>query len=162
VAHRQHYPKCHHKVDLLNSSFVRFSFLSFFGLNSLISVDSATPYVVIHPLKFRLLDTESIVSFGGLPNFAGISHSQIIQPSFFNGCIRNILLNPANQVAFLTVFGASTLFSVSTAGTCDPAVRCASTPCQNNGQCIENFDNVTCICQGIYTGPTCAAGKLTQ
>ena len=36
--------------------------------------------------------------------------------------------------------------------------ECASTPCQNGGECIDGVNSVTCKCAEYYTGPRCETG----
>ena len=38
--------------------------------------------------------------------------------------------------------------------------ECASTPCQNDGTCVDGFDGHTCLCITGYTGDVCETSEL--
>ena len=40
--------------------------------------------------------------------------------------------------------------------------ECASTPCQNNGTCVDGFDGYTCLCMAGYTGDVCETSELAS
>ena len=40
--------------------------------------------------------------------------------------------------------------------------ECVSTPCQNNGTCIDGIDGYACFCMAGYTGDACEIGELTS
>ena len=37
--------------------------------------------------------------------------------------------------------------------------ECSSTPCQNDGTCIDGIDDYTCVCTRRYTGAVCETRK---
>ena len=40
--------------------------------------------------------------------------------------------------------------------------ECASTPCQNNGTCIDGLDRHACLCLAGYTGVVCESCDLSS
>jgi len=37
---------------------------------------------------------------------------------------------------------------------------CASTPCQNSGNCVNQVNGYSCTCVAGYTGPMCQIGMF--
>ena len=37
--------------------------------------------------------------------------------------------------------------------------ECESSPCKNNGSCVDGIGSYTCVCSQGYTGEECEIGK---
>ena len=57
-------------------------------------------------------------------------------------------------VAFKNVLYLVTIFFINS-----DIDECASSPCQNNGTCIDGFDGHACLCLAGYTGNVCEIGE---
>ena len=40
--------------------------------------------------------------------------------------------------------------------------ECASSPCQNGGDCTDGVNGYTCVCVGGYTGNNCETSRSTD
>lgn len=73
------------------------------------------------------------------------------------GCIRALLLN--GKMVDLKQFGERGMYGISSG--C--VGRCESSPCLNNGTCIERYDGYNCDCRwSAFKGPICADGMLIK
>lgn len=71
------------------------------------------------------------------------------------GCIRALLLN--GKMVDLKQHAERGMYGISSG--C--VGRCESSPCLNNGTCIERYDGYGCDCRwSAFKGPICADGKL--
>lgn len=70
------------------------------------------------------------------------------------GCIRALLLN--GKMVDLKQYAQRGLYGISSG--C--VGRCESSPCLNNGTCIERYDSYNCDCRwSAFKGPICADGN---
>ena len=128
---------------------------------STIFIDGGAGTQLSIPPRYTSLDTPKAVYFGGVPdNFNGVDGSQIISLTYFEGCIRNMQVNPVLSLSYLNISTAIAANNVQTDGACNPGVSCASSPCANGGQCVQLFDSVSCKCTGVYTGQYCRTREL--
>ena len=72
----------------------------------------------------------------------------------FVGCMRALMLN--GELQDLRGRADSGMYGVH--GGC--LGKCASSPCLNNGTCVEGYDSFSCECRWTaFKGPICADGE---